>query len=131
MKKETTEKKSSAVKTAGKAKAKVEAGPKAERIKAAPHKRAVRKEKVGIVVSDKMQKTITVAVAGRVMHPKYKKFLNRTSKFKAHDEKEEASMGDKVLIFETPPTSKTKRWRLAQVIEKADPAVLAPTVGQE
>ncbi len=93
--------------------------------------RAVRKEKVGIVVSDKMQKTITVAVAGRVMHPKYKKFLNRTSKFKAHDEKEEASLGDKVLIYETKPLSKTKRWRLAEVLEKADPTVIAPTVGRE
>ena len=83
-------------------------------------KRAVRKEKVGLVTSDKMTKTITVAVAGRVMHPKYKKFLNRTSVFKAHDEKEEAGIGDKVLIFETAPISKTKRWKLAKVLEKAD-----------
>ena len=83
-------------------------------------KRAVRREKIGIVVSDKMNKTITVAVARRVMHPKYKKFLNRTSKFKAHDEKEEAGIGDRVLIFETAPLSKTKRWKLAQVLEKAD-----------
>src|SRR5258708_26321449 len=96
-----------------------------------PSKRAVRKEKVGTVVSDKMTKTITVAVAGRVMHPKYKKFLSRTSKFKAHDEKEEAGIGDKVLIYETPPLSKTKRWMLAKILEKADPTVLAPTVGQE
>ena len=94
-------------------------------------KRAVRKEKVGIVISDKMEKTITVAVAGRVMHPKYKKFINRTSKFKAHDEKEEAKTGDKVLIFETPPQSKTKRWMLAKILEKADPTMIAPTVGQE
>ncbi len=94
-------------------------------------KRAVRKEKVGLVTSDKMTKTITVAVAGRVMHPKYKKFLNRTSKFKAHDEKEEAGIGDRVLIYETPPMSKTKRWKLAKVLEKADPTMIAPTVGQE
>lgn len=82
--------------------------------------RSVRREKVGIVVSDKMAKTITVSVARRVMHSKYKKFLNRTSKFKAHDEKEEASMGDKVLIYETPPTSKTKRWRLSKILEKSE-----------
>jgi small subunit ribosomal protein S17 len=93
--------------------------------------RAVRKEKVGHVVSDKMQKTITVAVPGRVMHPKYKKFINRTSKFKAHDEKEQASLGDKVLIYETKPLSKSKRWMLAKILEKADPTVMAPTVGQE
>jgi small subunit ribosomal protein S17 len=81
--------------------------------------RPVRKEKVGVVVSDKMTKTITVEVARRVMHTKYKKFLNRTSRFYAHDEKEEAGVGDKVLIFETTPLSKTKRWKLAQVLEKA------------
>ncbi len=94
-------------------------------------KRAVRKEKVGVVTSDKMSKTITVSVAGRVMHPKYKKFLNRTSKFKAHDEKEEASLGDRVLIYETHPLSKTKRWKLVKILEKADPTLIAPTVGQE
>jgi len=82
--------------------------------------RPVRKEKVGIVTSDKMTKTIKVEVARRVMHPKYKKFLNRTSVFKAHDEKEEASTGDKVLIYETAPISKTKRWKLAKIITKAD-----------
>jgi small subunit ribosomal protein S17 len=84
--------------------------------------RAVRREKVGIVVSDKMTKTVTVAVARRVMHGKYKKFLNRTSKFKAHDEKEEASVGDRVLIFETAPISKTKRWKLAKVLAKSEAA---------
>ena len=83
------------------------------------NQRAVRHEKVGVVVSDKMNKTITVEVARRVTHPKYKKFILRTSVFKAHDEKEEAGMGDKVLIFETSPISKTKRWKLAQVLEKA------------
>ena len=81
--------------------------------------RSIKREKVGIVVSDKMSKTITVAVARRVMHPKYKKFINRTSKFKAHDEKEQAATGDKVLIYETAPMSKTKRWRLVEVVEKA------------
>lgn len=87
--------------------------------------RAVRREKVGIVTSDKMTKTIKVEVARRVMHPKYKKFLNRTSVFKAHDEKEEAGVGDKVLIYETAPISKTKRWKLAKVIEKADASIAA------
>ena len=107
---------------------------KTEKPSAAPTKdtpRAVRKEKVGKVVSDKMAKTITVAVAGRAMHQKYKKFLNRTSHFKAHDEKEEASIGDKVLIFETKPLSKTKRWKLAQILEKADPTSIEPVAGQE
>lgn len=83
-------------------------------------KRAVRREKIGFVVSDKMTKTITVKVARRIKHSKYKKFLNRTSKFYAHDEKEEAGVGDKVLIYETAPMSKLKRWKLAKVLEKAD-----------
>jgi small subunit ribosomal protein S17 len=82
--------------------------------------RSIRREKIGIVVSDKMTKTITVAVARRVMHPKYKKFINRTSKFKAHDEKEQASTGDKVLIYETAPMSKTKRWKLGKILEVSD-----------
>jgi small subunit ribosomal protein S17 len=81
--------------------------------------RAIKKEVIGLVVSDKMQKTITVAVARRVMHPKYKKFINRTSKFKAHDEKEQAGMGDKVMIYETAPMSKTKRWKLGKILEVA------------
>jgi small subunit ribosomal protein S17 len=82
-------------------------------------KRPVRKEKVGIVVSNKMEKTIAVSVERRVMHSKYKKFMLRTSKFYAHDEKREAKVGDKVLIFETSPISKLKRWKLGQVIEKS------------
>ncbi|MBK9293097.1 MAG: 30S ribosomal protein S17 [Oligoflexia bacterium] len=82
--------------------------------------RSIRREKVGIVVSDKMHKTITVAVARKAMHSKYKKFINKTSKFKAHDEKEQAGMGDKVLIYETAPISKTKRWKLAKILEVAD-----------
>jgi small subunit ribosomal protein S17 len=91
-------------------------------------KRGVRREKVGIVVSDKMDKTIKVEVARRVTHPKYKKTMNRTSVFKAHDEKEEAKIGDKVLIFEIPPMSKTKRWKLAKVIERGD---YVPPLGAE
>ncbi len=85
--------------------------------------RSLKREKVGIVVSDKMDKTITVAVARRVMHPKYKKFINKTSKFKAHDEKELASRGDKVLIFETVPMSKSKRWKLGKILEVADKGI--------
>ncbi|MCC6277522.1 MAG: 30S ribosomal protein S17 [Oligoflexia bacterium] len=82
-------------------------------------KRSVRKEKVGIVLSNKMDKTITVSVERRVMHAKYKKFMLRTSKFYAHDEKGEAKTGDKVMIFEVKPISKLKRWKLGQVLEKA------------
>ena len=81
--------------------------------------RAVRREKVGIVTSDKMNKTIKVEVGRRVTHAKYKKTINRTSVFKVHDEKEEAGFGDRVLIYETAPISKTKRWKLAKVLEKS------------
>ena len=82
--------------------------------------RAVRREKTGVVISDKMAKTITVEVGRRVMHTKYKKFLSRTSNFKAHDEKEEAKVGDEVLIFETAPISKSKRWKLAKVLKRGE-----------
>jgi small subunit ribosomal protein S17 len=81
--------------------------------------RGRRKEEVGTVVSNKMQKTITVMTFRSVMHPKYKKFMKKTSVFKAHDEKGEAKVGDKVRIYEVRPLSKTKRWKLAEVIEKA------------
>ena len=78
-----------------------------------------RKEKVGKVVSNKMQKTITVAVDRKVKHPIYGKFVHKTTKFMAHDEKNEAGIGDTVRISETRPLSKLKRWRLVEVIEKA------------
>ena len=81
--------------------------------------RNLRKERVGIVVSDKMDKTIVVAVSERVKHPLYKKIVNRTKKFKAHDENNACGIGDKVLIQETRPLSKDKRWRLVNVIERA------------
>jgi SSU ribosomal protein S17P len=81
--------------------------------------RNLRKERVGKVVSNKMQKSITVAVDRRVKHPIYGKFVHRTTKFMAHDEKNEAGIGDTVLISETRPLSKNKRWRLVQIIEKA------------
>ena len=78
-----------------------------------------RKERVGIVVSDKMDKTIVVAVSERVKHPLYKKIVNRTKKFKAHDENNACGIGDKVLIQETRPLSKDKCWRLVEIVEKA------------
>jgi small subunit ribosomal protein S17 len=78
-----------------------------------------RKERVGKVVSNKMQKTITVAVDRKVKHPIYGKFVNRTTKFKAHDEQNTAGIGDTVRIMETRPLSKDKRWRLVEILEKA------------
>jgi small subunit ribosomal protein S17 len=76
---------------------------------------SLRKDRVGVVVSNKMNKTIVVEVERRVPHPKFKKIVRMTSKFYAHDEKEEAQIGDKVLISETRPVSKLKRWRLVEV----------------
>ena len=81
--------------------------------------RNLRKKRLGIVVSDKMDKTIVVAVATKVRHPLYGKTVNRTTKFKAHDENNEAKIGDKVSIMETSPLSKDKRWRLVEITEKA------------
>jgi len=81
--------------------------------------RGVRKEKIGIVVSDKMQKTIVIAVERRMKHPMYGKFIKKTKKFKAHDEKNEAHIGDRVRISETRPISKTKCWRLIEILERA------------
>jgi small subunit ribosomal protein S17 len=78
-----------------------------------------RKERIGKVTSNKMQKTITVAVDRKVKHPIYGKFVNRTTKFKAHDEENTAGIGDTVRISETRPLSKDKRWRLVEIIEKA------------
>ena len=81
--------------------------------------RALRKTRVGRVVSDKMDKTIVVAVQDSVKHPLYGKIVKRTVKFKAHDEKNECGIGDKVEIMETRPLSKDKNWRLLRIIEKA------------
>ncbi len=81
--------------------------------------RNLRKERVGIVVSDKMDKTIVVAISERVKHPLYKKIVSRTKKCKAHDENNECGIGDKVRIAETRPLSKDKCWRLVEIIEKA------------
>ncbi|MCI5790401.1 MAG: 30S ribosomal protein S17 [Clostridiales bacterium] len=81
--------------------------------------RNLRKSRIGLVVSDKMDKTIVVAVVRKVKHPLYKKYITRTKKFKAHDELNQCGIGDKVRIVETRPISKDKCWRLAEIIEKA------------
>ena len=78
-----------------------------------------RKERVGVVVSDKMDKTITVRVDWVTHHPVYRKIMRKATKFKAHDEKNSAKMGDTVKIQETRPLSKTKRWRLVEIVKKA------------
>jgi len=79
----------------------------------------LRKERVGQVVSNKMQKSITVTVSRKVKHPIYGKFIRKTTKFTAHDEKNECGIGDTVRIMETRPLSKSKRWRLVEIIERA------------
>lgn len=81
--------------------------------------RNLRKTRVGKVVSDKMDKTIVVAIADRVKHPLYKKIVNRTYKLKAHDENNDCKIGDRVKVMETRPLSKDKRWRLVEIIERA------------
>ncbi|MCH3965682.1 MAG: 30S ribosomal protein S17 [Clostridium sp.] len=81
--------------------------------------RNYRKTKIGRVVSDKMDKTVVVAVETKVRHPLYGKIMNRTTRFKAHDENNEAKTNDRVLIMETRPLSKDKRWRLVEIVEKA------------
>jgi len=81
--------------------------------------RNLRKTRIGVVSSNKMDKTISVSVVRRVKHPIYGKFLKKTTKFHAHDEKNECTVGDRVLIMETRPLSKLKRWRLVEIIEKA------------
>jgi small subunit ribosomal protein S17 len=80
--------------------------------------RNLRKTRTGVVSSNKMDKTVTVAVERKVKHPIYGKFVKKTTKFHAHDEKNECSIGDVVKIMETRPLSKTKRWRLVEVVEK-------------
>ena len=81
--------------------------------------RGMRKTRIGVVVSDKMDKTITIAVKYRVRHPLYGKIMNRTTKIKAHDEINECGIGDTVRVMETRPLSRDKRWRLVEIIEKA------------
>ena len=81
--------------------------------------RNLRKTRVGVVVSDKMDKTIVVAVRDNVRHPLYNKIVKKTYKLKAHDEKNDAKIGDKVKVMETRPLSKDKRWRLVEIMERA------------
>lgn len=81
--------------------------------------RGLRKEKTGVVTSDKMEKSIVVSIERRIKHPIYGKFIKKTNKFMAHDEKNEAHIGDTVRIMETRPLSKNKNWRLVSVVEKA------------
>ena len=81
--------------------------------------RGMRKTRIGVVVSDKMDKTIVVAIRTRVKHPLYGKIMNRTNKIKAHDEENQCGVGDTVKIMETRPLSKDKHWRLVEIIEKA------------
>jgi len=81
--------------------------------------RSLRKTRVGVVISNKMQKTITVAIERKVPHPIYKKYFKKTTKLTAHDEKNECQIGDRVKIMETRPLSLKKRWRLVEIVEKA------------
>lgn len=81
--------------------------------------RNLRKERIGVVFSNKMDKTITVAVKWKEKHPIYGKFVNKTKKYHAHDEKNDCNIGDTVRIMETRPLSKSKRWRLIEIIERA------------
>lgn len=81
--------------------------------------RNLRKERIGVVVSNKMEKSIVILVERKVKHPKYGKFVKKSSKFMAHDEKNEANIGDTVRIMETRPLSKNKCWRLVEIVEKA------------
>ena len=81
--------------------------------------RPLRKTRIGIVVSNKMQKTITVAIERKVPHPLYNKYYKKTTKLMAHDDKSECNVGDKVKIMETRPLSSKKRWRLVEIVEKA------------
>ena len=81
--------------------------------------RGMRKTRIGVVVSDKMDKTAVVAIRTRVKHPLYGKIMNRTNKIKAHDEENQCGVGDTVKIMETRPLSKDKHWRLVEIIEKA------------
>ena len=81
--------------------------------------RNLRKTRVGNVVSDKMDKTVVVAIADNVRHPLYKKIIKRTVKLKAHDEENQCGIGDRVMVMETRPMSKDKRWRVVEILEKA------------
>lgn len=81
--------------------------------------RNIRKQRIGVVVSDKMDKSITVIVERKLRHPLYGKFVKKSTKFMAHDEKNDCNVGDKVCIMETRPYSKNKKWRLVEILERA------------
>ena len=82
-------------------------------------KRNIRKERIGVVTSNKMEKSVTVAVKWKEKHPIYGKFVNKTKKYHAHDEKNECNIGDTVRLMETRPLSKMKRWRVVEIVDKA------------
>ena len=90
-----------------------------EATKPAENERGLRKSMIGVVTSDKMMKTVVVTVSRKVKDPLYGKYVTRKSKFKAHDEKNEAKVGDKVLIYETKPISKDKKWKVGKILTKA------------
>jgi len=94
-------------------------------------KRGQRKTAVGIVTSDRMDKTITVETERRVMHPRFKKYMRAYTRFKAHDENNEAREGDQVVIIETRPLSKSKRWRLVEILRRARGAEVRDAEAQE
>jgi small subunit ribosomal protein S17 len=83
------------------------------------NERGLRKERIGLVISDRMHKTVVVSVERTVMHPKYKKYLRRRTKVKAHDESHQSRVGDRVLIVECRPLSRDKRWRVSQILKRA------------
>ena len=85
------------------------------------NQRGLRKERTGIVIRDRMEKTVVVSVERTVMHPRYKKYLRRRTKVKAHDESNQSHVGDRVLIVECRPLSRDKRWRVSRVLERAKP----------
>ena len=93
--------------------------------------RGLRKERNGVVVSDRMQKTVVVSLERTVMHPKYKKFLRRRTKVKAHDEGNQCHIGDRVLIVECRPLSRDKRWRVSKVLERSRAIDAAQSSGSD
>jgi len=93
--------------------------------------RGLRKERSGVVVSDRMQKTIIVSVERTVMHPKYKKYLKRRTKVKAHDESNQCRVGDRVVIAQSRPLSRDKRWRVSKILERAKAATPQESKGAD
>ncbi len=91
--------------------------------------RGLRKERSGVVVSDRMQKTVVVSLERTVMHPKYKKYLRRRTKVKAHDEANQCHVGDRVTIVESRPLSRDKRWRVSRILERSQAAIAEQTEG--